>query len=176
MAGFRIVGAGPAHAAVGGALTGLGWQQAESATLGLAILSPAPQDGEPGVVAVIESLASDLLKDAPACTYDAGGEIRAAVQLVLLLDRATLVPGVAPGSAQVATAAGLAWMRDATVRLAPQLRVNAVALDLRDPGDLTAILRWLTRTEAVAGQLVTLGALPRPRCSPAVVPMSTATG
>lgn len=173
MRAARVLGSGPTRAAVLSALTDLGWAIDEPARLVVVIVSGAgagwpegPAIGPTDPVALVQ----ELLETIPSPGRDATGEIEARVQIVLMIEREHLVPGLGPAMAVVATGALLAWMRDATVRQGPQLRVNAVALDLAAPGDLRPVLRWMIGTGSVAGQMVTLGPLPRAPLPGRVVP------
>lgn len=171
MAQALVTGTGPAADAVAAALAAQGWQlrRAETAvgaelagseTL-LACVAPAGGDAMAELCLAPARLAAAMAAHLPDPARDAGGELRASGQVLLVLARPALVPGLAPDGLAAAQAAALAWMRAAALSLAPRLRLNALALDPAAPGDPAPLLAWLTAAHAVTGQVLCLGPEPR---------------
>lgn len=153
----RVYGAGPSALAARAALDGV----CDPRDLLVIAVPTGIADPEQALAEIVQTpmrLIAAMADAAPPASRDAGGELWAPAVVILLLNRAALRPGAASPAEVSATAALLAFMRDATLRLGPQVRLNALALDPAAPGELTRALCWLMRTDAIAGQL--LGAAP----------------
>lgn len=139
-------------------------------TAGATLLVIAPSDGAgqdwhavlDRIVVQPVRLIQALAARQPDPAMDASGEQRAPAQVIVMLDKAALVPGCAPPARIAAMAALRAATKDAALALAPGLRVNAIAIGSDGTDDPAPSMRWLIRAHAVTGQIIEPGAPVRP--------------
>lgn len=175
MALAQVTGTGAAADAVALALRALGWDVViETGFVAGAVLlvtvPPPPAAVVPAdrgellarAVAGPMALAEGFAATQPQAGFDAAGALSSPAQVIHLIDRAALVPGCADPAHGTVAAALAAEVAAGALRLAPAVRVNGLAVLLDQPGDLLEPLRWLTGTASVSGQILPVGAPPRP--------------
>lgn len=112
-----------------------------------------------------QRLVESFAREVQAAHRDGAGEWQAGGQVLLVVELRLLANGSGWPAHRAATAALLAWVEEAALRFAPDLRLNVLALPLADPPDLRPTLGWLTGRAVVTGQVVRLG-LPPPSTAP----------